>query len=528
MALHEQHPLPGRHSGRTGAPSSLGWIAAASIAGAVAARLKSGPLLFLAGAAAAGWIASRRRQQRPLELLPPRAQPEPASSEAIQPVPQAVEGWLARQIAREETAPVITLDLLSPAPAPEVASPPPLEMDFPPIGAGDEAAPAKEFIHSPMTGPWSTMAEEPRLEPGPAPGHASVPVYGLRGETSSSFPPVVPHQVNDWPGNPGTWAPVESFQAPVVSMIPAAVEDGSGKDAAWLLGIEPLPSWDEPDDGTAAVAPDTASLVPAFVEEAPSPSVEEQSVPEAPAPIPAQPVFVPPLFQGAVLPDQIDVSQGSPPPVSSQIEVPWTTAPEEPVLPPVSLLDAPFLSPKPVDEAPSAPFPPAPVESSVAETPPPLRAMFFPAPQAVESPPAPWVGEDLAVPVPSADESPAADAAALAPEIEVTLAAPGEATFDDPLAGIAGLDAPAPVPAPPPLRPLAPVVEAEVIVRPRGLPPASIVARSPVETMQDMKPETAIPEQTAEPPPAGLPPAPVVVPREQRARRTWRSWWRGE
>ncbi|MBE7495418.1 MAG: hypothetical protein HS117_10760 [Verrucomicrobiaceae bacterium] len=483
--------------------------------------MKSGPLLFLAGAAAAGWIASRRRQQRPLELLPPRAQPEPASSEAIQPVPQAVEGWLARQIAREETAPVITLDLLSPAPAPEVAAPPPLEMDFPPIGA--EAVPAEELIDPPLEEPWSTMAEEPRLAPGVAPGQASVPVYGLRGETAPSSPPVVTHQVDDWPGNPGAWAPRESFQAPVVSMTPAAVEDGSGKDAAWLLGIEPLPSWDEPDDGTAAVAPDTASLVPAFVEEAPSPSVEEQSVPEAPAAVPAQPLFVPPLFQGAVLPDQIDVSQGSPPPVSSRIEVPWTTAPEEPVLPPVSLLDAPFLSPQPVDEAPSAPFPPAPVESSVAETPPPLRAMFFPAPQAVESPPAPWVGEDLAVPVPSAAESPAADAAALAPEIEVTLAAPGEATFDDPLAGIAGLDAPAPVPAPPPLRPLAPVVEAEVIVRPRGLPPASIVARSPGGSMQDTTPEEA-----AGPLPPELPPAPVVLPREQRARKTWRSWWRGE
>jgi len=121
-------------------------------------------------------------------------------------------------------------------------------------------------------------------------------------------------------------------------------------------------------------------------------------------------------------------------------------------------------------------------------------------------------------------------------EVPVSLAQPGEASFDDPLAVLE--ENPSAVPggmAPsPPLRPLAPVVEAEIVVRPRGLAATKVQAKSVPEASTELgvvpaADSTVTLEDSLEvKSPPELPPAPVVLPREQKARKTWRSWWRGD
>jgi hypothetical protein len=135
-------------------------------------------------------------------------------------------------------------------------------------------------------------------------------------------------------------------------------------------------------------------------------------------------------------------------------------------------------------------------------------------------------------------------------EVPVAFAGPGEATFDDPLAFLE--ENPSSLPGglapPPPLRPLAPVVEAEIVVRPRGLAVTKVQPKSAAEVSHEFTPSLPTdPMVTLEEPfeiktpPASssevdratipvpeLPPAPIVLPREQKARKTWRSWWRGD
>lgn len=126
--------------------------------------------------------------------------------------------------------------------------------------------------------------------------------------------------------------------------------------------------------------------------------------------------------------------------------------------------------------------------------------------------------------------------AAPTPEIEVQIAAPGEASFDPPptpwVSPEPPLDSSFTALASPPSTPLpGPVVEAEVVLRPRAPTQTAVTAKS-----RPLLPRFA-PVSSTPPPdglaadgsaPAALPPAPQVTPREQRARPTWRSWWRGE
>jgi len=196
------------------------------------------------------------------------------------------------------------------------------------------------------------------------------------------------------------------------------------------------------------------------------------SIGESPAP----PVFNAPVFEGGALPDEIEVPQPPDP---------------EPV----------------VHLAPSVPETAGVIESPVLTT----------------------HSTDM-----QANGIPAQD-------IEVQIAAPGEASFDPPLAGmppnpwlspetpldssLTALTSP-PAPSPP-----GPVVEAEIILRPRAPTQTSVTAKS-----RPLLPRFA-PVSSTPPPdglaadgsaPAALPPAPQVTPREQRARPTWRSWWRGD
>lgn len=96
------------------------------------------------------------------------------------------------------------------------------------------------------------------------------------------------------------------------------------------------------------------------------------------------------------------------------------------------------------------------------------------------------------------------------------------------------------------------MVEAEIVVRPRGLAITRVQAKPSAEVPVefgvvpiDREVEALVtleePFEPKTPPtvdstssdkavstPPELPPAPVVLPREQKARKTWRSWWRGD
>lgn len=420
----------------------------------MAVRMKPGPLLFLAGVAAAALVSRKRviRPSRPLELLPERP-PEPPP----QPLPE-VDAWLTRQIEREQQAPVITLDVVE-APQDSIPAPEPLETAREALHA--VSAPPEEKVESSILGTsWPVAAEKPAEAispsffdvawlPDPPPAAVSPEADGL------GF--IVP--------------PVEEPVKPFLDFEPS--EPVTALNASWLLGIEPLPSWDEQRSADPASSATAAPSDASFLDEAPGPSsFTSQPVPElAPSPpVPAQPVFVPALFQGAELPDEITMAE-----LPVLPEAADSAAPEDPVLDQV------------------------------------MTSLFVPAP-----PPE-------------------------VQEVPVTLAKPGEATFDDPLAALGENPSQVPggTPPPPPLRPLAPVVEAEIVVRPRGFSQNKIQAKNAPDNVGDV----AVPEPVTEPPPVpgtppelntpapfsgGLPPAPVVLPREQKARKTWRSWWRGD
>ncbi len=480
---------------------ALGVIAAVSAAGLLVSRMKAGPLLFLAGAAAAGWLAKRRRiQSQPsLAILPERMPEEPVQPPPVISNPQ-IDAWLASQAAREKEAPVITLDFLGEATVPRpVENSAVLSANLPDL---PEIEPTPSFPADPAPTAFTPLFQE---APPPEPEPETVPLYGL------SEPPPPPEASPFFAGS--SW----NEDAPVFGRKPSAPPVGlplfqftspaPAADSTWLLGIEPMPSWDE-----SASASEPAQNTSPWMQESQVPSFETVSR-EASALPEVEPPFVPSLFQGGSLPDEICV----PAPVDESV------TPPEP-FPAASLLDTPLSAPQVSIAPPDHPRPvfvahkrAVPVEKPIA----PPAEMSVPVPE----PFAPFhaVNRDLET----------------LPELPVTLAKPGEASFDDPLSALDIHGSPGSSEQPePPLRPMSQVVEAEIIVRPRGLRGASVIAKTPTSPLGQphaAPPSPGAPGMMSLPPdlPAdspipGLPPAPVVVPREQRARKTWRSWWRGE
>lgn len=430
----------------SGASKALGVLAAISAGGLVAMRMKPSPLMFLAGAAAVAFLGRKRivPASRPLELLPQR-HPEPAPPPRVE-----VDAWLARQVEREQQAPIITLDVET---LPETNPPAPE-----PLETAKAALP--EIFPS-----WSMPAEKPVIAP-------IEPFFTPQPETDGSgffFPS----------------EPLEETPAPFLNLDPAPPSAPS--NASWLLGIEPLPSWDEltaaPSSSPPRPTSDFAFLAepPGAASYTPQPAPDPTPPPATPAPLPpVQPLFIPSLFQGGALPDEITVT-------------------EEPAPAPVVEPAAPSLEAFTAFEAipfPSPPPPPAPIEPT------PDPETFISLPELVP----------------------------------VTLASPGEATFDDPLAALEENPSSIPggLPPPPPLRPHAPVIEAEIVVRPRGFGATRVQPKepeaAPIETVEPPSLDTPFlaTEPPASPAPPIIPPAPVVLPREQKARKTWRSWWRGD
>ena len=450
MAPNEQLMETDNASHSSGASKALGVLAAISAGGLMAMRMKPTPLMFLAGAAAVAFLGRKRivPASRPLELLPQRP-PEPTPPPRVE-----VDAWLARQIEREQQAPIITLDVET---LPETIPPAPEPLETAKAALPDIFA------------EWSMPAEKPATAP-------LEPFSMPQAETDGAG--------FLFPSEPLP-EPLEEAPAPFLNLDPPAPPSSAPSNASWLLGIEPLPSWDELTADPAAAPPRPSSDF-AFLAEPPGAAsytpqpVPEPTPPPPSAPAPIQPLFIPSLFQGGALPDEITVT-------------------EEPAPAPVVEPAAPSLEAFTAFEAipfPSPPPPPAPIEPT----------------------PEPEISLSLPELVP------------------VTLASPGEATFDDPLAALEENPSSIPggLPPPPPLRPHAPVIEAEIVIRPRGFGASRAQAKepeaAPIEPVEapslDLSPFTA--EPTASPSPPDLPPAPVVLPREQKARKTWRSWWRGD
>ena len=486
MAPDEQIITQHTASATKSASKALGVLAAVSAGGLMALRMKQAPLFFLAGAAAAALLSRKRviPVRKPMELMPQR-EPDPA--------PPEVEAWLARQIEREQQTPVITLDVVEVSKVPELVPAP-----EPQITALEAMKPES------IEGLGASLS----------PGQPDILQKTLEAERS------VLGDVTTWgsflseaapmPGGP---SPVSSSSVPEARHVPAPliVEEIAKAspsreeplNASWLLDIEPLPSLDEMIADVPSHSASAATDHSAFMALAPdiAPLFDSAELPPMPAAaVPSvQPEFVPTLFQGAELPDEITVAE-----VAEQVSEPQ-----------------PEVAPEPV------------VERAVG-------------------PPAESVMASLFTPPSTASEPPTLSVEAL--DVPVSFAEPGDASFDDPLAYLE--ENPSALPggiAPqPPLRPLAPVVEAEIVVRPRGLAITRVQAKpsaeAPVEfgvVPIDREVEALVtleePFEPKTPPtvdstssdkavssPPELPPAPVVLPREQKARKTWRSWWRGD
>ena len=549
MAQDEQLIETDHASRPGGASKALGVLAAVSAGGLMALRMKSAPFMFLAGAAAVALLGRKRiiPSSRPLELMPERPV-EPAEPPRVE-----IDAWLVRQMEREQQAPVITLDVESlpettpPAPEPletaKAALEPPVQ---PPAAFGEFFATIATVPQEPEA-MLSTLVETVKPDPVPAVSLWDAPLASPGPEVAATPPAEEPLRLSleAESAGAGFFFPSEPATSPSPAGQVLYPAPPAGKpNSSWLLGIEPLPSWDE----LAADSPATSSKPSpdfAFLAEPPGAAsyTPQPAPPLAPKP-PEQPLFIPSLFQGGALPDEITVADEPPAPprldeepeLASAQAPPATTAETIPTQQPST-----GLWPSVEPTAPPAPLA-EPASTTLGE---PVMASPLPGAEFTSAP---------ASPPPMPEPSPASTAE-LAELIPVSLAAPGEASFDDPLAALEENPAnlPGGLPPQPPLRPLAPVVEAEIIVRPRSLAfsrvqarqspenadsaaqptpfapaaPAEAPASPPVGEFESL-PEPGTTSQASTPPIPAIPPAPVVLPREQKARKTWRSWWRGD
>ncbi|MFZ2282140.1 MAG: hypothetical protein WAW39_30370 [Prosthecobacter sp.] len=360
-------------------------------------------------------------------------------------------------------------------------------------------------------------------------------------------------------------APVIDFSAAEIT--PEEPEEDYQPESFLLDEFEGFPSSSPPDNDSFADLTEPAQPIPA-----PAPEIEEaveaEQEPEAPPP--------PPLFFQEAPTLQL-LQQTPPPPVPAEVllhtppppslplaaDGAWTLGLDPlpslnesaPYVPPVGDM---FFSTPVLQEAPKSSLEPArshmfssaPVQHE--EPGPPLffsTAVFqgaaFPdeiqlAPPFTPVPPmpspAPSVAAHVWEPAPFFEPLPTA-AVAAAPEIPVELAAPGEASFDPPLAA-APHNPWQPEPdvfATTPAVPFQPqtagtVVEAEIILRPRAPMQNSVTAKSKFAPQNFAKPFSN--EDSAAPPAENANdahfPGPLQSQHDPKPRPTWRSWWRGD
>lgn len=437
-------------------PGPLAILAATAMGGVLATRLGKAPLIFAACAAALALLRQKKTaappRAEPQDIPPPepsleipeQSAPPLESPEQSLPPPapppeisaqSQVEQWLSRQISREAQAPVVDFSTLT-------VTQQERDDDYRPgsflLDEFDDTASAAPFdndSYASLTEPASEALWVP--EP-------------LIAEDEPTFAAAEPMNA----------AEEEELETPPAA--PAVA------DAAWTLGVDPMPSLSDP----APHAPPADSMI--FN---PSAAQEDVSSPqEAPrsnmfSSAPAQyeeaeppPFFSTSVFQGAALPDEIQVA----PPVE-----------------PVAVMPAP---------------PPPPAEMVPA---------WEPEPPVIESPPAalaaPEIPLELAADGDASFDPPLAAAPAnpwqLAPDgFPMTPAVP----FQVQTTGA--------------------VVEAEIILRPRAPMQNAVPPKSKFATSNFSNPFS---DESHNTPPAHFPGAPLS-PREPKPRTTWRSWWRGD
>ncbi len=398
------------------APDSFAVLTATAVGGIVAARMGRTPLALAAGAAALALLRKKQASPPPIRHTPSSSAFPPAPALASNPHPQ-IQQWLTRQIEREQDAATNERGTVCEEDAPDDDYQPlSLLLDDPP-----EETPSLRHSH------YASLTEPP-------PACHQPPTSPIAEEDGSPC-------TNDFASSPSP--STAHFDQPPQPPL-------SGAGAAWLLGLEPLPSWTE----------------------APSPT----------------PTFTPSVFSGGSLPDEIVVPTAAPPPLAEENT------------------DIHLLPQMGMSENVPEPIPPNPAiheNAVIAEQPAPLEV----------------------------------------PEIQVQLASPGEASFDSPsppqnpwhpfedvhmpnMMNVPLSEAP-PAPASPPVQ--ASAIEAEIILRPRAPTNPSVIPKStfPSASATQHTPPPVSPTPAAAPPPA-LPRAPIQSPREQQARPTWRSWWRGD
>ncbi len=269
--------------------------------------------------------------------------------------------------------------------------------------------------------------------------------------------------------------PLKASDFPLLDALETLPASPAAADAIWTLGVEPLPSLNE-------AAPFAVSASSMFFT---APVQQEDLEPP--------PVFFAPVFEGAAFPDEI--------------QVPPAPAFEPIATPPVFESLAPEF--EPIAHVPSF-EPTAPLAAAGLED---LTPTLEPEPL------------NEAPPVPTPEP---------APEISVQLAAPGEASFDSPLAAAPENpwepepEAPVISTYAPPSYTASPIVEAEIILRPRAPMQNSVTAKSKYSPQDSIKKDFAETFDTAPAAGSGDLAPETAPPSTAKPPRTWRSWWRGD
>lgn len=498
------------------------------------------------------------------EPTPSTASPPPAQSLLEKPA----QPWPPSSYRSTGSAPEPSKALpssLLPDPPPwaawfkDNAHPPPTSITPPPPAAEPPATappPSLQPSQTPASAPavknssWAEIAAAAGLVQTPA-----VPLF----KTLPTEPPTLAPAPPPPPAVPASTPPAHTTrEAP--EPFRSAFHSGSGKPApapsqAPIADIEPLPSWTEPKPSPSAGGPSSqqpsSAAAPEPFRALPPMAARPAPLSTAAASTAADPGFnLESLFSAppATPPSALAASSTAPAipaPVGPDSPPPIKTAPTGP-LGPIAEANAPFFSAgigagptsPPHSLAPSQAEVPAP---KAAPEPPPAvedpMAAFFRTPAVPTSPSVSEVEKAAAPPTHEPTDSPARD-------IDVHVAAPGEAWFDSPLATLphnpwlapkaAADEAPLASSMPPPGTSLPapapgvqPIQDAEMVLRPRAPVQSSVKPRSlhptPAPKGTPPLPDDKTPGSTA---PLQLPPEP---PREERPRNsTWRSWWRGD
>lgn len=498
--------------------------------------------------------------------------PSPSSLLPVPPDPAAdprIQAWLARQMDREERAaaqeslvfegadtPSSFASDLEPAPEPARKTPFDAEVHVPeaPLEEEDDDYRPEPLLadSSADLAPWQPDAfaalTEPSLAQAP-PRTAAETATPLETEPEGEWLPPAMEAANPeppWavpPAGPPPQTPPAEVEAPaqrpvfVSSFQPVSQPPPTQSPftppvispsvaASAIPGIEPLPSWSE--IGERRPPPPEVPLA-SFQSAAFS---AKPPAPVAKAEVDLESLFDMPAFEGSPLTDEATVAEAKEgndePEVSawaatSVTEDPW----QAPANTPIFAEAAPVLaqpSPWAAVSVTSA-FQTAPVQSPEDR----MEAFFNP----LKAVPA-------AMPEQHRTDT-AAEAAAPVPEISVHVAPAGEAWFDSPMAAagvpnpwlppkgdVNGSDVPLTssfAPLTPSAPSVTPVVDAEVVLRPRAPTQASVVVKSPPAAKPAIVDPVEVSTTPEDPPLAG---GASPSPREQRSRAAWRSWWKGD